>query len=122
MDNDTIIISMEEDNSSDYHSDYLEILQHLKKIHKSNRYNGCFDKISILWSPAYMAANAIYFRSVPNNIIAEVINSENTHELLTNIDDFLNYIFGINDQDESFKLQLSEYYTIVEDIADAFFS
>lgn len=122
MDNDTIIISMEEDNSSDYHSDYLKIFQNIKKIHKSNRYNGCFDKISILWSPAYMAAKAIYFRSVPNNIIAEVINSENTHELLTNIDDFLNYIFGINDQDESFKLQLSEYYTIVEDIADAFFS
>lgn len=122
MDNETIIISMEEDNSSDYHSDYLELLQLIKKIRMNNRFNNAPENLPVYWRSEYLAAKALYFLSVPGNIIAGVVNSENTYELLTNIDDFVNYIFGINDQDESFKLQLSEYSTIVEDIADAFFS
>ena len=116
MDNDTILISMEEDNSSDYHTDYLELLQHIKKIRMNNRFNCSRENLPVYWRSEYLAAKTLFFLSVPGNIIAGVVNSENTFELLANIDDFVNYIFGISDPSDGLDLHISEYDCIARDV------
>lgn len=107
--------SMNEDDSKDYQPDYLEVLQLLKKTRKNKRYTRDSKYLPIIWCTEYLVAKSLYFHSIPYVLIAGIINAEDVQEMISGIDDFLNYIFKNSGSKVELNLSLIEYDLIAKD-------